>query len=159
MEMLHRGIPRFKMHREKNRSKKPAKVLKTTPSTNTNASTQQPISSITKINTLSPLASSESHQHHPPHYAFFQANQLLCDTATEDEQAFDPQPHAAESIGLKLLGLFLQCAECIAMDKLDFANDLLPEINKCTFTYVHNTTLHRRPSSKRRPPTLQPPPS
>ncbi|KAG2400756.1 uncharacterized protein HKW66_Vig0093900 [Vigna angularis] len=134
MEMLQRGIPRFKMHTGNNHSRKPVEVLKTTPSTKTNASTQQPVSSITKINTLYPLASSESHQHHPPYYAFFQADQLLCDTTTEDEQACDPQPHAAESTGLKLLGLFLQCTECIAMDKLDFANDLLSEIAKCTFT-------------------------
>ncbi|WVZ03612.1 hypothetical protein V8G54_024418 [Vigna mungo] len=78
------------MHRGKNRSRKLVEVLKTTPSTNTNASTHQQISSITKINTLSPLASSESHQHHPPHHAFFQADQILRDTATEDDQAFDP---------------------------------------------------------------------
>ena len=68
------------MHRGKNRSRKPVEVLKstTTPSsstTNSNASsTQQAISSITKINsTLSPLASSETHQHHhyPQHYGSF----------------------------------------------------------------------------------------
>ncbi|KAL5141243.1 Growth-regulating factor 4 [Glycine soja] len=68
------------MHRGKNRSRKPVEVLKTTtPSstmttTNTNSnasSTQQAISSITKINTLSPLASSETHQHHPQHYGSF----------------------------------------------------------------------------------------
>ncbi|TKY67791.1 Scarecrow protein 23 [Spatholobus suberectus] len=45
----------------------------------------------------------------------------------EDEQAFDAGPHG-ESTGLKLLGLLLQCAECVAMDNLDVANDLLPEI-------------------------------
>ncbi|KAM0959122.1 hypothetical protein ACFX13_024967 [Malus domestica] len=33
-----------------------------------------------------------------------------------------------ESAGLRLLGLLLQCAECVAMDKLDDASDLLPEI-------------------------------
>ena len=44
----------------------------TTTNTNSNASsTQQAISSITKINTLSPLASSETHQHHPQHYGSF----------------------------------------------------------------------------------------
>jgi len=63
------------MHRGKNRSRKPVEVLKPTPTTtNTNASNQQPISSITKlntVNTLSPLASSQTHQHHPPHYASF----------------------------------------------------------------------------------------
>ncbi|KAL2327260.1 hypothetical protein Fmac_020687 [Flemingia macrophylla] len=67
------------MHRGKNRSRKPVEVLKTAASTttsNTNASSTQAISSITKnTNTLSPLASSEAHQHscygsflyhHPP---------------------------------------------------------------------------------------------
>ncbi|BAT91147.1 scarecrow-like protein 23 [Vigna umbellata] len=58
----------------------------------------------------------------------FKRTNFSADTATEDDQAFDPQPHAGESTGLKLLGLLLQCAECVAMDKLDFANDLLPEI-------------------------------
>lgn len=33
-----------------------------------------------------------------------------------------------ESSGLRLLGLLLQCAECVAMDNLDDAGDLLPEI-------------------------------
>ncbi|KAL5581617.1 hypothetical protein UlMin_014059 [Ulmus minor] len=33
-----------------------------------------------------------------------------------------------ESTGLRLLGLLLQCAECVAMDNLDDASDLLPEI-------------------------------
>uniref|UniRef100_A0A5B7AZK7 Uncharacterized protein n=1 Tax=Davidia involucrata TaxID=16924 RepID=A0A5B7AZK7_DAVIN len=33
-----------------------------------------------------------------------------------------------ESSGLRLLGLLLQCAECVAMDNLDDASDLLPEI-------------------------------
>ena len=58
----------------------------------------------------------------------FKRTNFSADTATEEDQAFDPQSHAGESTGLKLLGLLLQCAECVAMDKLDFANDLLPEI-------------------------------
>lgn len=33
-----------------------------------------------------------------------------------------------ESAGLRLLGLLLQCAECVAMDNLDEASNLLPEI-------------------------------
>ncbi|XP_061362432.1 scarecrow-like protein 23 [Gastrolobium bilobum] len=45
----------------------------------------------------------------------------------EEEQAFEPESEG-ESSGLKLLGLLLQCAECVAMDNLNFANDLLPEI-------------------------------
>ncbi|XP_062009150.1 scarecrow-like protein 23 [Rosa rugosa] len=35
-----------------------------------------------------------------------------------------------ESAGLKLLGLLLQCAECVAMDNLHDASDLLPEISE-----------------------------
>ncbi|KAL5739573.1 hypothetical protein ACOSQ2_028753 [Xanthoceras sorbifolium] len=35
-----------------------------------------------------------------------------------------------ESTGLRLLGLLLQCAECVAMDNLDEATDLLPEISE-----------------------------
>lgn len=41
----------------------------------------------------------------------------------------EPEPEG-ESTGLKLLGLLLQCAECVAMDNLNFANDLLPEITE-----------------------------
>ncbi|KAJ6426123.1 hypothetical protein OIU84_026665 [Salix udensis] len=33
-----------------------------------------------------------------------------------------------EASGLRLLGLLLQCAECVAMDNLNVATDLLPEI-------------------------------
>ncbi|KAA8524208.1 hypothetical protein F0562_010632 [Nyssa sinensis] len=45
-------------------------------------------------------------------------------TAAEHEEAVIE----GESSGLRLLGLLLQCAECVAMDNLDDANDLLPEI-------------------------------
>ncbi|XP_076911806.1 scarecrow-like protein 23 [Bidens hawaiensis] len=37
---------------------------------------------------------------------------------------------AAESSGLKLLGLLLQCAESVAVDNLDHASNLLPEISE-----------------------------
>ncbi|XP_021690734.1 scarecrow-like protein 23 isoform X2 [Hevea brasiliensis] len=37
---------------------------------------------------------------------------------------------STESTGLRLLGLLLQCAECVAMDNLDDASDLLPEISE-----------------------------
>ncbi|KAG4997022.1 hypothetical protein JHK85_028461 [Glycine max] len=53
----------------------------------------------------------------------------------EDEQAFDPKPHGRDSTGLKLLGLLLQCTECVTMDNLDFANDLLPEIVELSSPY------------------------
>uniref|UniRef100_A0A7N0TJ50 Scarecrow-like protein 23 n=1 Tax=Kalanchoe fedtschenkoi TaxID=63787 RepID=A0A7N0TJ50_KALFE len=45
----------------------------------------------------------------------------------EDESA---EEQGGESSGLRLLGLLLQCAECIAMDNLSEASDLLPEISE-----------------------------
>lgn len=45
-------------------------------------------------------------------------------TAVEGEEAVIEE----ESTGLRLLGLLLQCAECVAMDNLNNATDLLPEI-------------------------------
>lgn len=45
------------------------------------------------------------------------------DKTTGDEDS-------TESTGLRLLGLLLQCAECVAMDNLDDATDLLPEISE-----------------------------
>lgn len=54
------------------------------------------------------------------------------DAAVEDVDVGrddDPSPDApGESTGLRLLGLLLQCAECVAMDNLNDAADLLPEI-------------------------------
>ncbi|XP_018813375.1 scarecrow-like protein 23 [Juglans regia] len=41
----------------------------------------------------------------------------------------------SESTGLRLLGLLLQCAECVGMDKLDDASDLLPEIADLSSPY------------------------
>ncbi|OWM81569.1 scarecrow-like protein 23 [Punica granatum] len=50
-----------------------------------------------------------------------------------DQEAAEPDSEAAEaegeSTGLRLLGLLLQCAECVAMDNLEDATDLLPEIS------------------------------
>ncbi|CAB4304512.1 unnamed protein product [Prunus armeniaca] len=46
---------------------------------------------------------------------------------TSDEREKEPVAEG-ESAGLRLLGLLLQCAECVAMDSLDEASDLLPEI-------------------------------
>ncbi|PSS05813.1 Scarecrow-like protein [Actinidia chinensis var. chinensis] len=46
--------------------------------------------------------------------------------AAENEEALIE----GESSGLRLLGLLLQCAECVAMDNLDEATDLLPEISE-----------------------------
>ncbi|KAK4342414.1 hypothetical protein RND71_038230 [Anisodus tanguticus] len=41
----------------------------------------------------------------------------------------------ADSIGLHLLGLLLQCAECVAMENLDEAGNLLPEIAEFSSPY------------------------
>lgn len=48
---------------------------------------------------------------------------------TADDQE-EPIIMEAESNGLRLLGLLLQCAECVAVDNLDDASDLLPEISE-----------------------------
>ncbi|KAI7748381.1 hypothetical protein M8C21_034019 [Ambrosia artemisiifolia] len=48
----------------------------------------------------------------------------------ELDYTFDDQQAAAESSGLRLLGLLLQCAEHVAVDNLDQANNLLPEISE-----------------------------
>lgn len=49
---------------------------------------------------------------------------------TMEDQDHDDEPVVVEgeSTGLRLLGLLLQCAECVAMDHLDNASELLPEI-------------------------------
>lgn len=49
--------------------------------------------------------------------------------AEEVDQEAAETDAEAESTGLRLLGLLLQCAECVAMDNLDDATDLLPEIS------------------------------
>ncbi|KAL0301730.1 UNVERIFIED_CONTAM: Scarecrow-like protein 23 [Sesamum radiatum] len=52
--------------------------------------------------------------------------------AEEEEEVAQLHPAACEddgdSTGLRLLGLLLQCAECVAIDNLDDAGRLLPEI-------------------------------
>ncbi|XP_054796529.1 scarecrow-like protein 23 [Prosopis cineraria] len=47
----------------------------------------------------------------------------------------EPLFEGTESTGLRLLGLLLQCAECVAMDNLDDASDLLPEIAELSSPY------------------------
>ena len=41
----------------------------------------------------------------------------------------------SESSGLRLLGLLLQCAECVSMEILNNATDLLPEIAELSSPY------------------------
>lgn len=48
----------------------------------------------------------------------------------EEAEQHDVVVMEGESAGLRLLGLLLQCAECVAMDNLDDATDLLPEISE-----------------------------
>ncbi|GAV79675.1 GRAS domain-containing protein [Cephalotus follicularis] len=50
---------------------------------------------------------------------------LFGDATGEEESITD-----GESNGLRLLGLLLQCAECVDVDNLDDASDLLPEISE-----------------------------
>lgn len=63
------------------------------------------------------------------------AERITDDNEDDDVVTEDPDVVAAvagpadtESTGLRLLGLLLQCAECVAMDNLDDASNLLPEI-------------------------------
>ncbi|WCJ28690.1 GRAS family transcription factor [Euphorbia peplus] len=51
-------------------------------------------------------------------------------TVSSDNKNSVEEDNSTESSGLKLLGLLLQCAECVAMDNLDEAADLLPEISE-----------------------------
>lgn len=48
----------------------------------------------------------------------------------EEAEQHDVAVMEGESTGLRLLGLLLQCAECVAIDNLDDATDLLPEISE-----------------------------
>ncbi|XP_044484686.1 scarecrow-like protein 23 [Mangifera indica] len=52
----------------------------------------------------------------------------------QQEEASEPEQIVmkleGESTGLRLLGLLLQCAECVSMDNLYDATDLLPEISE-----------------------------
>ncbi|XP_028758836.1 scarecrow-like protein 23 [Neltuma alba] len=58
-------------------------------------------------------------------------------TVEEGEGREDQEPplEGTESTGLRLLGLLLQCAECVAMENLDDASDLLPEIAELSSPY------------------------
>lgn len=51
-------------------------------------------------------------------------------TGEHEERGEETVVIEGESSGLRLLGLLLQCAECVAMDNLDDASDLLPEISE-----------------------------
>ena len=44
-------------------------------------------------------------------------------------------PDESKSSGLRLLGLLLQCTECVSMEILDYATDLLPEITELSSPY------------------------
>ncbi|KAK8630572.1 hypothetical protein V6N13_079360 [Hibiscus sabdariffa] len=55
-------------------------------------------------------------------------NYSSADKTVADEQ--EDTVIEGESTGLRLLGLLLQCAECVAMDNLEDATDLLPEISE-----------------------------
>ncbi|CAK9324415.1 unnamed protein product [Citrullus colocynthis] len=48
----------------------------------------------------------------------------------DEDQEDPPLVDGSDSTGLRLLGLLLQCAECVAIDNLQEANDLLPEISE-----------------------------
>lgn len=54
----------------------------------------------------------------------------------EEAEQHDVVVMEGESAGLRLLGLLLQCAECVAMDNLDDATDLLPEISELSSPFV-----------------------
>ena len=44
-------------------------------------------------------------------------------------------PDESKSSGLRLLGLLLQCTECVSMEILNYATDLLPEITELSSPY------------------------
>ncbi|OVA12403.1 Transcription factor GRAS [Macleaya cordata] len=52
------------------------------------------------------------------------------DQITGEEEEAEDVITGDESNGLRLLGILLQCAEAVAMDNLDEASDLLPEISE-----------------------------
>ncbi|KAK4429194.1 Scarecrow-like protein 23 [Sesamum alatum] len=65
--------------------------------------------------------------------------------AEEEEEVAQLHPAACEddgdSTGLRLLGLLLQCAECVAIDNLDDAGRLLPEIAELSSPF--GSSAHR----------------
>ena len=55
---------------------------------------------------------------------------LSNEASVSSEKALVEELHSneSESSGLRLLGLLLQCIECVSMENLNDATDLLPEI-------------------------------
>ncbi|KAL9144973.1 hypothetical protein ABFS82_13G009600 [Erythranthe guttata] len=62
----------------------------------------------------------------PEHHQQQQQQQQLYSTAVDEENSNSD----SDSTGLRLLGLLLRCAECVAVDNLDDAGQLLPEITE-----------------------------
>ncbi|KAJ8747801.1 hypothetical protein K2173_006960 [Erythroxylum novogranatense] len=60
----------------------------------------------------------------------FSAEASVSGEKTAAEEDSTTVVEGGESTGLRLLGLLLQCAECVAMDNLDDANCLLPQISE-----------------------------
>ncbi|KAK1393428.1 scarecrow-like protein 23 [Heracleum sosnowskyi] len=57
------------------------------------------------------------------------------ETSVSGEKVTHLEDDGAEYTGLRLLGLLLQCAECVAVDNLEDASDLLPEISELSSPY------------------------
>ena len=62
---------------------------------------------------------------------------LSDEASVSGEKALVEELHRdeSESSGLRLLGLLLQCAECVSVQNLDDATDLLPEIAELSSPY------------------------
>ena len=73
-----------------------------------------------------PSTAADSSPDHPP------SKRLNSCHDHDHDHDHDPPPplDPTDSTGLRLLGLLLQCAECVAIDNLQEANDLLPEISE-----------------------------
>ncbi|KAA0062914.1 scarecrow-like protein 23 [Cucumis melo var. makuwa] len=71
-----------------------------------------------------PSTAADSSPDHPP--------SKRLNSRHDHDHDHDPPPplDPTDSTGLRLLGLLLQCAECVAIDNLQEANDLLPEISE-----------------------------
>ncbi|KAL0546881.1 hypothetical protein IC582_016799 [Cucumis melo] len=71
-----------------------------------------------------PSTAADSSPDHPP--------SKRLNSRHDHDHDHDPPPplDLTDSTGLRLLGLLLQCAECVAIDNLQEANDLLPEISE-----------------------------
>ena len=62
---------------------------------------------------------------------------LSDEASVSGEKALVKELHRDKSglSGLRLLGLLLQCTECVSMEILDDATDLLPEIAELSLPY------------------------